>query len=118
VYEVWGTATLLVNNAGIELHGNTWELPIDAWQRVIDVNLNGVFYGMRAFVPRMLAQRSVAHVVNISSVAALRINPSTSAYAATKHGTLALTECIAAELALVTDLIRVSAVLPGAVRSK
>jgi NAD(P)-dependent dehydrogenase (short-subunit alcohol dehydrogenase family) len=118
VYGRWGTVTMLVNNAGVELHGNTWELPVEMWQRIVDINLSGVFYGIRAFVPRMIAQGSRAHVVNVASVAALRINPGTGAYGATKHGTLALTECLAAELAAVTDDVIVTAVLPGAVRTQ
>src|SRR5699024_8073266 len=105
VYSRWGEATLLVNNAGIELHGNTWDLPVERWHQIIDVNLNGVFHGVRAFVPQMLTQGSRAHVVNIASVSSLRINPGTSGYAASKHGNLALTECLAAELASITDNI-------------
>jgi NAD(P)-dependent dehydrogenase (short-subunit alcohol dehydrogenase family) len=117
VYERWGEVALLVNNAGVELHGNIWELPVEMWQRILDINLSGVFYGIRAFVPRMLAQGSRAHVVNVASVAALIINPGTAAYGATKHANLALTECLAAELAAVTGEVIVTAVLPGAVRS-
>jgi NAD(P)-dependent dehydrogenase (short-subunit alcohol dehydrogenase family) len=118
VYARWGAVTILVNNAGVELHGNTWELPVEMWQRIVDINLSGVFYGIRAFVPRMIAQGSRAHVVNVASVAALLINPGTAAYGATKHANLALTECLAAELAVVTDDVIVTAVLPGAVRTK
>lgn len=118
VYDRWGHTTLLVNNAGIELHGSTWELPVDRWERVIDINLNGVFYGIRAFVPRMVADPRPSHVMNISSVAALRSNPGTSAYAATKHATLALTECLAQELAIEAPHVRATAVLPASVKSK
>lgn len=118
VFGRWGCVTILINNAGVELHGNTWELPSAMWDRAVDVNLNGVFYGVRAFVPRMIAQDSRAHVVNIASVAALRINPGTSAYAATKHANLALTERLARELAPVTDKVIATVVLPGAVRSR
>jgi NAD(P)-dependent dehydrogenase (short-subunit alcohol dehydrogenase family) len=118
VYERWGTTTLLVNNAGIELHGNTWEVTPEQWKRVMDVNLLGVFHGIHAFVPRMIADPRPSHVVTISSVAALRTNPGTSAYAATKHGNLALTECLALELAGVAPHVRVTAVLPGSVRSR
>lgn len=118
VYARWGQTNLLVNNAGIELHGNTWDLPVERWQRIVDINLNGVFFGVRAFVPRMLQQGARAHVVNIASVSALRINPGTSGYAATKHGNLALTECLRAEIAAVTDDVLVTAVLPGAVKTR
>ena len=118
VYKRWDTTTLLVNNAGIELHGNTWEVTPEQWKRVVDVNLLGVFHGIHAFVPRMIADPRPSHVVTISSVAALRTNPGTSAYAATKHANLALTECLALELADVAPQIRVSAVLPGSVHSR
>jgi NAD(P)-dependent dehydrogenase (short-subunit alcohol dehydrogenase family) len=118
VYDRWGRTTVLFNNAGIELHGNTWEIPPENWRRVVDVNLNGVFHGIRAFVPRMIADPSRSHVVTISSVAALRTNPGTSAYAATKHANLALTECLALELAEAAPQVVVSAVLPGSVKSK
>jgi NAD(P)-dependent dehydrogenase (short-subunit alcohol dehydrogenase family) len=118
VYGRWGTTTLLVNNAGIELHGNTWEVTTEQWERVVDINLNGVFNGIHAFVPRMIQNPRPSHIVTISSVAALRTNPGTSAYAATKHANLALTECLALELAGVAPQIRVTAVLPGSVRSK
>lgn len=117
VYREWNTTTILVNNAGIELHGNTWEIPVEMWQRVVDVNLNGVFYGMRSFIPRMISQGTTAHVVTMSSVAALRTNPGTSAYAATKHANLALTECVAKELASVTENVHLTAVLPGPVKT-
>lgn len=118
VYARWGTTTVLVNNAGIELHGNTWELPVEHWRRVVDINLNGVFNGIHAFVPRMVAAPGRSHVVNISSVAALRTNPGTSAYAATKHANLALTECLALELQAAAPQVIATAVLPGSVRSR
>jgi NAD(P)-dependent dehydrogenase (short-subunit alcohol dehydrogenase family) len=118
VYERWGRTTLLINNAGVELHGNVWEVSPDQWRNVVDINLNGVFNGINAFVPRMIAEPSPSHVATIASVAALRTNPGTSAYAATKHGSLAMTECLALELAGIAPQIKVTAVLPGAVRSK
>jgi NADP-dependent 3-hydroxy acid dehydrogenase YdfG len=117
VFAKWGEVRLLVNNAGVELHGNTWEFATDQWHRIVDVNLNGVFHGIRAFVPRLLTQPSRSHVVNLASVAALRVSPYTSGYAATKHAVLALTEALAQELGAVTDRVVVSVVCPGAVRT-
>lgn len=114
-FERWGGVRLLVNNAGVESHGRLWELSIEQWDRVIDVNLNGVFYGLRAFIPRMIAAGERSHIVNVASVAALYSRPLTAPYGASKHATLVLTEGVAAELADATDLITVSAVLPGAV---
>jgi NADP-dependent 3-hydroxy acid dehydrogenase YdfG len=117
VFATWGEVCLLVNNAGVELHGNTWEFAPDQWHRIVDVNLNGVFHGIRAFVPRLLTQQSRSHVVNISSVAALRVSAYTSGYAATKHGVMALSEALVQELAGVSDRVVVSVACPGAVRT-
>jgi NAD(P)-dependent dehydrogenase (short-subunit alcohol dehydrogenase family) len=116
-FDRWGRVDLLVNNAGIEAHGYLWEIPVDLWNAVIDVNLNGVFYGMRSFIPRMLELGNTAHIVNISSVAGLYIRTHTSPYGASKHANLALTEIVSDELAEVTDRIHVTAVLPGAMNT-
>ncbi|HVW42880.1 MAG TPA: SDR family NAD(P)-dependent oxidoreductase [Amycolatopsis sp.] len=117
VYGRWGTTTLLVNNAGIMVHGNTWEIPPTMWDDAVGVNLNGVFYGIRAFVPRMLAQPGVSHVVNVASIAALRISEFRSAYCATKSACLVLTETVAREVAEISGTVRFSAVVPGPVRT-
>lgn len=117
-YAHWGEVRLLVNNAGVELHGRLWEFSIEQWQRVIDIDLNGVYYGLRAFIPRMLESGVRAHIVNVSSVAALYTRPYTAAYGTAKHGVLALSEIAAAELAAETDLVTVSVVMPGAVATR
>src|SRR5690606_11432873 len=92
-YSTYGDVDLLVNNAGVETFGNTWEMTPESWNRVIGVNLNGVFNGIRSFVPRMLEaapnRSRRAHIVDVASVAALRTKPYTSSYGATKHGNLA-----------------------------
>src|SRR5687768_13604237 len=54
-YAEHDAVALLINNAGIEHVGLVWEQPPEAWHRVVDVNLNGVYHGVRAFVPRMIA---------------------------------------------------------------
>ncbi len=63
---------MLLNNAGLESLGFTWEVPADEWRRVIDVNLLGVFHGIRSFVPRMGADPRPSHIVNTCSGAASR----------------------------------------------
>lgn len=117
-FERWGAVRLLINNAGIVVHGRTWEVPPDEWVRLIDVNLNGVFYGMRSFLPRMLQAGERAQVLNVASIGALRTAPFSAPYGASKHACVCLTEATAKELAEVTDLITVSLVLPGPVKSR
>jgi len=114
-YDTWGQVDLLVNNAGIEVHGLMWEIPVDLWNSVISVNLNGVANGMRSFIPRMLESGRRSHIVNLASVAALGTRTHTSPYGATKHAVLALTEIVAKELAPISSEVVMSAVLPGAV---
>lgn len=114
-FERWGSVRLLVNNAGVELTGKLWEFSIDQWNRVIDIDLNGVYYGLRAFIPLMLAHGERAHIVNVASVAGLYTRPYTAGYGAAKHGVLALSEIAATELSAESDVVSLSVLLPGAV---
>ena len=116
-FERWGHVDLLVNNAGVEAHGRVWEMPSSLWDSVVGVNLNGVFHGMRSFIPRMLASGRRSHIVNVASVASLGIRPHTGPYRVTKHACLALTEVAAQELALVTSEVIISAAIPGSVKT-
>ena len=97
--ESLGRIDILVTCAGIT--GATepvHEFPIDSWRRVVDVNLNGVFYCCRAIVPFMLAN-SYGRIVNVSSVAGKEGNPNASAYSAAKAGVIGFTKSLAKELA-------------------
>jgi len=85
-----GDVGLLVNNAGVEHLGLLWEVTPEDWHRVVDVNLNGVFHGVRAFVPRMITQQRRSAVLNISSVGALTTGAYHGTYEVTKHAVLAL----------------------------
>jgi len=94
-----GEIDILINNAGI--NGpvvNTWDYPIDAWDRVLAVNLTGVFYCTRAVLPQMRQRRS-GRIVNIASMAGKEGVPGISAYAAAKGGLIAFTKSVARELA-------------------
>ena len=102
---------LLVCSAGIT--GATVpvrDFPIDSWKRVIDVNLNGVFYACRAIVPHMLAN-GYGRIVNVASVAGKEGNPNASAYSASKAGVIGFTKSLAKELA--TSGVLVNAVTPA-----
>ncbi len=94
-----GAVDILVNNAGIT-GGNapTWDLPSEAWRRVIDVNLVGPFLVSSALIPGMIA-RGYGRVVNIASVAGKEGNPNASHYSASKAGLIALTKSLGKELA-------------------
>ncbi|PBC42366.1 short-chain dehydrogenase [Rhodococcus sp. ACPA4] len=114
----FGAVTLLANNAGLESVGFTWDIPADEWRRVIDVNLTGVFHGIRSFVPRMGADPRPSHVVNTVSVGGVAITPKMTAYAASKHGVQALTESLYLECAEQFPQIRVSVFSPGQVATR
>src|SRR5262245_18883290 len=70
-----GAVHVLVNNAGVGQGGLAWEQPLADWEFVLGVNLWGSIHGVRAFVPRMLAQGAPAHIVNVASIAGLTANP-------------------------------------------
>ena len=112
-YAEFGSVTVLLNNAGLESLGYTWEVPVGEWRRVIDVNLLGVYHGIRSFVPRMGADPRRSHIVNTCSVGGIAITPRMTAYAASKHGVQALTECLYLECAEAYPQIGVSVFSPG-----
>jgi len=110
-----GKIDILVTSAGITgPNVSTWDYPVAAWDRVIDVNLKGVFYSNRAVVPFMQAQNS-GRIVNIASIAGKEGNPNASAYSASKAGVIGLTKSLGKELA--GTGIRVNCVTPAAVRT-
>jgi len=118
-YREVGPVRLLVNNAGIEQFGYLWDTPVANWQRVMDINVSGVFHGVRAFLPKMIAAATPAWVWNLSSIGGVAAVPLQAPYIVSKHAVLALTECLRLEVELAghADFIRVQAVLPGAVKS-
>ncbi|MBB5726654.1 3-oxoacyl-[acyl-carrier protein] reductase [Sphingomonas endophytica] len=96
---LFGKVDVLVCSAGIT--GATAPVeryPIDSWQRVIDVNLNGLFYCCRAVVPHMLAN-GYGRIVNVASVAGKEGNPQASAYSASKAGVIGFTKSLGKEVA-------------------
>ena len=106
---------ILVACAGITgPNAPVWEYPIAEWDRVIDVNLNGVFYCDRAVVPHML-RNGYGRIVNIASIAGKEGNPNAAAYSASKAGVIGLTKSLGKELA--NTNMRVNCVTPAAVRT-
>ncbi|KLI08454.1 oxidoreductase [Mycolicibacterium conceptionense] len=119
VYRELGPVRLLVNNAGIEQFGYLWDTPVSNWQRVVDINISGVFHGIRAFVPKMMTTDAPAWVWNLSSIGGVAVVPLQAPYIMSKHAVLALTECLHLEVQAAghDHHLHVQAVLPGAVVS-
>ncbi|MGC7101798.1 SDR family NAD(P)-dependent oxidoreductase [Amycolatopsis lurida] len=117
--ETFGAATLLVNNAGVEQFGYLWDTPVTNWERLVQININGVFHGIRAFLPRMMAEPGQSWVWNLSSVGGVGASPLQAPYIMSKHAVLAITECLHQEVELAGHAghVHVQAVLPGAVAS-
>jgi len=106
---------ILVNSAGISgPNAKLWEYPIDAWEEIIDINLNGTFLCCRELVPGM-RERNYGRIVNIASVAGKEGNPNASAYSASKAAVIGLTKSLGKELA--DTGICVNAVTPAAVKT-
>jgi 3-oxoacyl-[acyl-carrier protein] reductase len=107
---------ILVANAGIAgPNHTTWEYPVEHWQRVININLLGVYYCCRAVVPHML-ERNYGRIVNVASIAGKEGNPNASAYSASKAGVIALTKSLGKETAGTN--IAVNCITPAAARTR
>ncbi|MEY4389349.1 MAG: hypothetical protein RLZZ432_1068 [Chloroflexota bacterium] len=109
-----GPITALVNNAGVLGFAPLEATTLQEWRRIIDINLTGVFLGMRAVVPQMRAAGGGA-IVNVSSAAGMMGYSNLSAYVASKWGVRGITKAAALELG--KDKIRVVSVHPGGVRT-
>jgi 3-oxoacyl-[acyl-carrier protein] reductase len=107
-----GNIDVLINNAGVGVFGKFMELEPEEWERVIKVNLMGVYYATRAVLPGMIARES-GDIINISSTAGLRGAATTSAYSASKFAVIGLTESLMQEVR--KHNIRVTALTPSTV---
>jgi NAD(P)-dependent dehydrogenase (short-subunit alcohol dehydrogenase family) len=113
--ERFGTVHVVCNNAGVASTGDPWFGPISGWQWVLGVNLWGVIYGVRAFLPTLVGQGE-GHIVNTASIAGLvpGFGPS---YDASKHAVVAVTEDLYRQLQLIGIPVGVSVLCPGWVRT-
>jgi NAD(P)-dependent dehydrogenase (short-subunit alcohol dehydrogenase family) len=115
----FGKVNLMFNNAGVFASGVTWETSVEEYDWVIGVNLKSVINGIKAFVPRMIAQGDPCHVINTSSGAGITVNPGFASYSMTKHAVVALSEALYLDLAAQgAPNIGVTIVMPGVVQSK
>ncbi len=116
VDSTFGRLDILVNNAGVGgftklLH----ELPPEDWERILNTNLRGVYFSVRAFAPLMIRARS-GHIINISSLSGKNALPKGAAYAASKWGLNGMTYSLAEELR--PHNIRVAVVCPGSTETE
>jgi NADP-dependent 3-hydroxy acid dehydrogenase YdfG len=110
----FGRLDVLVNNAGLMPLSPLDQLKVDEWERMVDVNIKGVLYGIAAALPVFRAQAS-GHFVNIASVAGLRVAPNMAVYSGTKFAVRAISEGLRQEAG---DKLRVTIISPGAVESE
>jgi len=113
----FGTVHVVCNNAGVmgPVGDPLWELPAREWQRVMAVNLWGVLHGIQAFVPAMLAAGHEGHIVNTASMQGVTSGPLIPEYTVSKHGIVALSEALRAQLTARSAPIGVTVLCPGAV---
>ncbi|MBO7572258.1 MAG: 3-oxoacyl-[acyl-carrier-protein] reductase [Bacteroidales bacterium] len=110
VNDKYGKIDILINNAGITNDSTLKKMTIEQWQQVIDINLSGSFYCIKAITPYML-EKGYGRIVNASSVVALYGNFGQTNYVATKAGLIGMTKTLARELG--KKGITVNAVAPG-----
>jgi 3alpha(or 20beta)-hydroxysteroid dehydrogenase len=113
--QLWGEVQFFFNNAGIEGHeGPLSTYPVEEWDKVLAVNLRGVFLGLKAMFP-LMRHAELSRIVNTASVAGMIATPQLAAYGASKHAVIGLTKTAAVEYA--THDIAVNALCPGPVDS-
>ena len=110
-----GRIDVMINNAGLMPHSPLERLKIDDWNRMIDVNIKGVLYGIAAALPHMKAQRS-GHIINVSSVAGHKVRAGGAVYAATKHAVRIISEGLRQEVKPYN--MRTTIISPGAVATE
>ena len=116
-WQRFGAVHLLFNNAGVAVAGPAWTATLEDWKWTLDINLMGVVHGVRSFVPRMLAQGGECHVVNTASVAGLVDIAGSAVYCVSKHGVVALSECLYHDLRVAGAAIGVSVLCPAYVNT-
>lgn len=111
--DVWGRVDVIVNNAGVMPLSLMASMKVEEWDRMVDVNIKGVLYGIAAVLPEMTARGS-GHVINIASIGALAVSPTAAVYCATKYAVRAISDGLRQE----NTALRVTCIHPGVVESE
>ncbi|GAC1467665.1 MAG: SDR family oxidoreductase [Ktedonobacteraceae bacterium] len=113
--QTYGRIDVIINNAGLMPHSPLERLKIDDWNRMIDVNIKGVLYGIAAALPYMKQQKA-GQIINVSSVAGHKVRPGSAVYAATKSAVLVISEGLRQEVKPYN--IRTTVISPGAIATE
>ena len=127
--DAYGKVHILCNNAGVAVEGEVsqllsgrgprmWEQPLSDWHWTFEVNFWGVVYGIRVFLPIMLAQDEEGHVVNTASIAGLTSGAALPIYGASKHAVVRISEALHYQLAEQNAKVKVSVLCPGGVNTR
>ncbi len=116
--DAFGAVHLLINNAGVGAGSTIWDSTWEDWEWVLGVNLWGTLYGLKVFVPIMLAQDTECHIINNASNAGLLPIHASAPYQVSKHAVVALSENLHHSLAQQNAKIKVSVLLPGWVKTR
>ena len=112
----FGKIDIFINNAGMTgMNAKVWDYPVDEWKKVLDLDLNSIFYCCKAVVPIMI-KNNYGRIINISSIAGKEGNPNASAYSAAKAAVIGLTKSLGKELA--DKNIAVNCVTPAAAKTR
>jgi NADP-dependent 3-hydroxy acid dehydrogenase YdfG len=111
--EAFGRIDVIINNAGVMPLSLMSSMKVDEWDRMVDVNIKGVLYGIAAVLPEM-TERGAGHIINIASVGALSVVPTAAVYCATKYAVRAISDGLRQE----NSKIRVTCICPGVVESE
>jgi len=115
--EQFGGVHILCNNAGVCKGGVSWEIPLEDYQWMFGVNLWGVIYGVRTFLPIMEEQDEEAWIINTSSQSGLTTTPFSTEYCTSKAAVLTYSECVYKELLTLGSKVRVAVLCPAAVQT-
>jgi len=113
----YGAVDLFFNNAGVITVGTIWEAPLADWSWLLDVNVMGVVHGIKAFVPKMIAQGTPCRIVDTASIAGLLTVENSPAYVASKFAALSLTEVLELQLQGIGSQVTAHVVCPAIVQT-
>ncbi len=117
VFERFGCVSVLINNAGVCLNKSVWEHTQQDWQWIFGVNVFAISNALRHFLPKMLNQKEGGHILNTASVAGLVNTPGLSAYSASKHAVVSMSETLYLELKESRSQLGVSVLCPAWVQT-